>query len=77
MTYGHVNHSPLEFQIRGTWIERMLFDKIQIFFTLFGLALLAAAGYLGFGNGNWIPCIALGGAGSGAFIYGVQHEPKD
>jgi|GEM_PF-1545391 len=55
----------------------MLFDKIQIFFTLFGLALLAAAGYLGFGNGNWIPCIALGGAGSGAFIYGVQHEPKD
>ncbi len=54
-----------------------MIDKIQIIFVLLGIGLLAGAGILGFGAGNWVPSLALAGAGSGAFIFGVQHDIYD
>lgn len=54
-----------------------MIDRVQIIFVLIGLGLLAGAGILGFGEGNWVPSLALAGAGSGAFIFGVQHDVYD
>lgn len=54
-----------------------MIDRVQIIFVLVGLGLMAGAGILGFGEGNWVPALALAGTGSGAFVFGVQHDPYD
>lgn len=54
-----------------------MIDKVQVIFVLLGIGLLVGAGILGFGHGNWVPSLALAGVGSGAFIFGVQHDIYD
>ena len=39
-----------------------------------GIVLLIGAGILGFTAGYWVPAIILGGAGSSAFIAGIQYD---
>lgn len=54
-----------------------MIDRVQIIFVLVGIGLMVGAGILGFGHGNWVPSLALAGAGLGAFVFGVQHDIYD
>lgn len=51
----------------------MVYPKGALIF-LIGIALMTGAWVLGFGAGEWIPSIIMGGAGSGAFVFGSQYD---
>lgn len=51
-----------------------LVNKVQLFFMLTGVGMLAGAAILGFSHGQWVECLGLAGLGSSSFVYGTQHD---